>query len=102
MVKAFTFAIPNTCTDLNNDRPFLAGDLEVSAVANLFSDGDLRTIDINTVTWRGAGHLTGEEITKYINTCHPDIWENVLSAAATYYTDVYVTSKKSTANCCDS
>jgi len=97
MEKAFSFVIPQTGIDPNNDRPYLIGDLQINAVAYLFRrDGTLRTIDIISVTWQN------EIVTAYIRTFQPYEWQQLEFAAENHYRSLYVASEKSADYCANS
>lgn len=96
MEKTFSFAFPQKRTDLNNGQDFLAGELEVEAVASLFSDGTLRTVDINTLTWRY------ETVTTFVLNCYPDDWEKIRRAAEKYYQIKHVAREESADHCANS
>jgi len=93
MEKTFSFAFPKKRIDPNNDLYFLVGEMQVEAVARLFKDGTLRTVDINTLTWRN------ENVTTFVLNCYPDDWEAIRKAAENHYPVTHVARKESSDHC---
>lgn len=88
--KPFSFRLPVSKIDSNNDRPYLVGHVEVDAIAQLFNDGTLRTIDINTLTWLYGADVSGTDVTTYVKYCQPDMWEQIEAAALNAYQNVAI------------
>jgi hypothetical protein len=84
MEKRFSFTIPRYVENLNTGKPVYAGDLEIIAIAKLYQwDGTLRTVDIDVIIWVDIrGRL---DVTRYIAACHPDTWQEIVTAAENYY-----------------
>lgn len=68
----------------------MVGHVDVDAVAQLFNDGTLRTIDINTLTWLRGTDIWGSDITTYVKECQPDKWADIEAAALNNYQNVAI------------
>jgi hypothetical protein len=78
--KLFTVNIPQYTQDPNNGQDHLIADMEVEAVAYINSDGSVKGIDIEVLTWKGTN------VTFYVYECQPETWDKIKEAARAYFT----------------